>query len=215
MPRVARSASAQFVILEGACRGYVAGHTPSTIADQLSVSRATVRARIEQFVEDGRGLDEFLDAFRPPDEIDHKLERRRVHARERQRAWQRRANGSAPPLTSVNRGGRPRQKTPDDVLDRAECMGEVGRESDCAHIAKIMRCSAASMTSGAHASWTTSAIISQWQPLDRRQQQIFENARLAMSDVVPTLLIEWGWAQDADGVWGMQDGANTKGRRGQ
>lgn len=201
MPRVARSASEQFAILEGVCRGHVAKHSVSAIAVQVGVSRATVRARVKQFVHDGRGLVEFLDAFRPPDIIDHKLERRRQHARERQRDWQRRANGTAPAPTTFKRTGRPRKRVPEDVLDRLECMRVVGRPSDQAHITKVMQRFATEWTSGAHTSWTTAAVLGAWRPLDTVQELTFNTLGLTLADVVPALLAEWGWSEDGDGVW--------------
>lgn len=198
------------MILEGVCRGHDAGHTVSAIADQVGVSRDTVRARIRLFVEDGRDLDAFLDACRPPDVIDDKLERRRQHARERQRAWQRRANGTEPPLTGVQRLGRPRKRTPDAVMDRLECMAAVGRESDRAHLAKVMRSSATDMTSGVHTSWTTAAVLSVWLPLDSSQRRTFDATGLTMSDIVPALLVEWGCFENADSVWINPSAANSQ-----
>ena len=210
MPCVARSALQQFAIFKGVCRGHDAGHTVSAIAKQVGVSRDTVRARIRQFVDDGRGLDEFLDALRPPVEVDHKLKRKREKARERQREWQSRANGTAPALTSVQRMGRPRKRTPDELLDRLECKAAVGRESDRAHAAKVMRSSAADLTSGVHTSWTTAAVLSVWLPLDSSQRRTFDATGLTMWDIVPALLVEWGCFENADGVWINPSAANSQ-----
>ena len=73
-------------------------------------------------------------------------------------------------------------------------------------LARLMRYPAAEMTNRTFTQWTTAAVLSRW-PAEvvAEAQAGLPDHGLVVIDVLPRLLAEWKWTQDASGVWSNPD----------
>jgi len=182
--------------------GHAAGQNVAVIAKNVGLSWSTVAAKVKRFTDDGRSVSDYLEACRPKSISDPNLDARRKQTRERQRAFKSRAAGNTPPLPVEAPPEAEREGLTEEQLKFEQCLSPLRNDAVRAHFARLMRFSAVEMTHGAHAVWTTEAIINRWPELvEPDAHSHFDANGLTMADVVPTLLDEWGWDLTGTGAW--------------